>query len=306
MFVWCLIFKYDRFSCHIVSWETHEKQDTTDALPCHIHLPLCLWIMDPHSRAPKKNTSLGNEVPPQDTTHLIQRPCYQQGSLCQGPAGNWTTQRLADNRKETQSAVVWSCFPFLRSCQKHLARQSEQGKKTMQTEEEVGRQHQGMDRPGVQQVPEGSGEQGKWRKLVAKSSVMPNDPRGKGLMMIMMFLMWTGMEMENPALCLFLCSVEYAPCHRLTEGQEEEEVSLSLGNEALLHHTVVVFHCWCGVFISWPVIPVFRTGCSLSCCMKKKKEKKHVSTPLQLHYRYAVILKWSNTTKKCWFKCNFF
>ena len=35
------------------------------------------------------------------------------------------------------------------------------GKKTRQTEEEVGRQHQGMDRPWVHQVPEGSGEQGK-------------------------------------------------------------------------------------------------------------------------------------------------
>ena len=32
---------------------------------------------------------------------------------------------------------------------------------TRQTEEEVGRQHQGMDRPGVRQVPEGSGEQRK-------------------------------------------------------------------------------------------------------------------------------------------------
>ena len=30
----------------------------------------------------------------------------------------------------------------------------------MHREEEVGRQHQGMDRPGVRQVPEGSGEQG--------------------------------------------------------------------------------------------------------------------------------------------------
>ena len=35
------------------------------------------------------------------------------------------------------------------------------GKKTRQTEEEVGRQHQGMDRSGVRQVPGGSGEQGK-------------------------------------------------------------------------------------------------------------------------------------------------
>ena len=35
------------------------------------------------------------------------------------------------------------------------------GKKTRQTEEEVERQHQEMDRPGVRQVPGGSGEPGK-------------------------------------------------------------------------------------------------------------------------------------------------
>ena len=46
-----------------------------------IRPPVCLWIMYPHSRAPKKNTSHGNEVLPQDTMHLIQRPCYQWGSL---------------------------------------------------------------------------------------------------------------------------------------------------------------------------------------------------------------------------------
>ena len=34
-------------------------------------------------------------------------------------------------------------------------------KKTSQTEEEVRRQHQGMDRPRVRKVPEGSGEQRK-------------------------------------------------------------------------------------------------------------------------------------------------
>ena len=88
----------------------------------------------------------------QATTHLIQRPCYQRGSPCQDPAGNWTTRR-PDDRKETQTAVVWSCFPFIRSGQNHLARHSERGKKTRQTEEKVGRQHQGMDRPGVRQVP---------------------------------------------------------------------------------------------------------------------------------------------------------
>ena len=107
------------------------------------------------------------------TTHLIQRPCYQRESPCQDPAGNWNTRRTPDHRKETQTAVVWSCLPFIRSGQNHLARHSERGKKTRQTEEEVGRQHHGMDRPGVRQVPQGRGEQGRWRKLVVKSSVVP-------------------------------------------------------------------------------------------------------------------------------------
>ena len=67
-------------------------------------------------------------VLPQDTTHLIQRPCYQRGSPCRDPAGNWTTRR-PDDRKKTQTAVVLSCFPFIRSGQNHLARHSERGEK---------------------------------------------------------------------------------------------------------------------------------------------------------------------------------
>ena len=57
--------------------------------------------------------------------------------------------------------AISSCLPFIRSGQIHLARHSERGKKTRQTQKEVGRQHQGMDRPGVRLVPKGSGEQGK-------------------------------------------------------------------------------------------------------------------------------------------------
>ena len=63
--------------------------------------------------------------------------------------------------KRRKTAVVRTCLPFIRSGRNHLARHSEKGKKTRQTEEEVGRQHQGMDRSGVRHVPEGSGEQGK-------------------------------------------------------------------------------------------------------------------------------------------------
>ena len=52
--------------------------------------------------------------------------------------------------------------------QNHLARRSERGKKTKQTETEVGRQHQGMDRPGVLQVPKSSGEQRKMEESGCK------------------------------------------------------------------------------------------------------------------------------------------
>ena len=58
-----------------------------------------------------------------------------------------------------QTKVIWTCLPFIMSGQNHLARHCERVKNTRQTEEEVGRQHQGMDRPGVCQGPEGSGEQ---------------------------------------------------------------------------------------------------------------------------------------------------
>ena len=36
----------------------------------------------------------GSEVLPKDTTHLIQRPCYQRGSQCQDPAGNRSLEDL--------------------------------------------------------------------------------------------------------------------------------------------------------------------------------------------------------------------
>ena len=64
--------------------------------------------------------------------------------------------------------------PFIRSGQNHLARHSERGQgwgwgwggeKTRQTEQEVGRQLQGMSRPGVRKVTEGSGEQGRMEEI---------------------------------------------------------------------------------------------------------------------------------------------
>ena len=51
----------------------------------------------------------------------------------------------------------------------------------------MGRQHQGMDRPGVQQVPELGGEQGKMEKTGSEIICgAPTTLAVKGLMMMMM------------------------------------------------------------------------------------------------------------------------
>ena len=124
----------------------------------------------------RKQYKSGNEVLPQDTTHLIQRPCYQRGSPCQDPAGNRTTRRPPDDRKETQTAVVWTCLPFIRSGQNHLARYIERGKKTRQTEEVVGgqpREWAGLEFANSRRAVE---NREKLRKLVVKSSVVPQRP----------------------------------------------------------------------------------------------------------------------------------
>ena len=75
-----------------------------------------------------------------------------------------------------KTAVIWSCHPFIRSGQNHLARHDERGKKTRQTEEEVGRhirEWTGLEFAKSQGATE---NREKWRKLVLKSSVVPQRP----------------------------------------------------------------------------------------------------------------------------------
>ena len=61
---------------------------------------------------------------------------------------------------------------------------------TRRTKEGVRRQHWGMDRPGVRQVPEGSGELGKMEKTGCKIICgAPTTLAVKGLMMMMMMMM---------------------------------------------------------------------------------------------------------------------
>ena len=151
---------------------------TQYVIHCHIHLPVCLWIMYSHSRAPKKNTSHGNEVLPQDTTHLIQIPCYQRGSPCQDPAGNRTTRNhltIAKRRK-----LQWYSHVY---CSSGLAKSILQG--TFKGERRQGRQRKrwedntrewtGLEFTKSQRAVENRENGGNW---LGNHLWWPNDPRG--------------------------------------------------------------------------------------------------------------------------------
>ena len=130
--------------------------------------------MDPHSRVPKKNTSHGNEVCYRKILHISYKDHVTNEEV------RAKIQQVIGQHKDLLTIVKrrklqW-CFLFIRSGQKHIARHSERGKNTRQTEEEVGRQLQGTDRPGFAKSQRAAENREKWRKLVAKSSVVPQRP----------------------------------------------------------------------------------------------------------------------------------
>ena len=97
--------------------------------------------------------------------------CHQLGSPCQDPAGNRTTRR-----PETQTAVVWSCLPFIRPCQNHLAGHSERGEKTRQTEKETTSGNgQALSSPAHRGQWRTGGNGGNWLR---NHLLCPNNPRG--------------------------------------------------------------------------------------------------------------------------------
>ena len=113
---------------------------------------------------------------PQDTTYLIQRPCYQRGSLCQDPANSRTKRRPPDHRKETQTEVVWTCLPFFRFAkiilQGTVKEWRRQGRQRKRWEDNIG-ECAGLKFAQSQWAVENGA---KWRKLVVRSSVVPQRP----------------------------------------------------------------------------------------------------------------------------------
>ena len=76
---------------------------------------------------------------------------------------------------------MWSCLPFIRSGQSHLAGHSERGKKTRQTEElweDRIREWTGLEFAKSQRAVENRENEGSWLR---NHLWCPNDPRGEGI-----------------------------------------------------------------------------------------------------------------------------
>ena len=122
--------------------------------------------------APKKNASHGDEVLPRDTTHLIQRPCYQRGSPCQDPAGKWTHEDLAIIRRcKLQGYGHVSCSSGLAKTilQGIVKGGRRRGKHRKRWKDNIN-EWTGLEFAKSQRAVE---NREKWRKLDAKSSVVP-------------------------------------------------------------------------------------------------------------------------------------
>ena len=146
--------------------------------------------MDPHSRAQKKHTSHGNEVLPQDTTHLIQRPCYQRGSP-------WQIQQAIGPHEDLLTIVKRRKLQWYG----HVPRSSGLSKTILQGTVKGGRRQGGQRKRWEDNIKEWTGlefgksqraveNREKWRKLVPKSSVVPPTTLAvKGLMIMMLMMM---------------------------------------------------------------------------------------------------------------------
>ena len=83
--------------------------------------------------------------------------------------------------------MVWSCFPFIRSGQNHLASHSERGKKDKADRGRGGKATSGNGQAWSSSSPRGQWEQGKMEKTGCKIICgAPTTLAGKGLMMMMM------------------------------------------------------------------------------------------------------------------------
>ena len=132
--------------------------------------------MDPRSGAPKKNTSHGNEVLPQDTTisykdHVTNEEVHAKIKQAIGPHEDLLT--IVKRRKlQWYGHVSRSSGLAKTTLQGTVKGGRRQGRQRKRWEDNI-REWPGLEFGKSQRVVE---NRAKWRKLVVKSSVLPQRP----------------------------------------------------------------------------------------------------------------------------------
>ena len=131
--------------------------------------------MDPHSRAPKKNTSHGNEVLPQDAMHLIQGHATNKKvrAKIQQAIGPHEDLTILKRRKLQWYGYVSRSSGLTKTILQGTVKGGRrQGRQRKSWEDNI-RKWTGLEFAKSQRAVE---NRKKWRKLVAKSSVVPQRP----------------------------------------------------------------------------------------------------------------------------------
>ena len=139
---WCI----DKAQDHMERQEhCTQFQNQTDAILGHLNFPVRLWDMDPHSRVREKDTNYRNEMLSKTFGHLLQGSCYKWGSGEQNQTSHWALWR-SHHCEETQTEMIWAQNKINRTCKDDPTGHCTRREKERQTEKEMGRQRNGMDR----------------------------------------------------------------------------------------------------------------------------------------------------------------
>ena len=131
--------------------------------------------MDPHSRAPKKNTSHGNEMLPQDTTHHRDHVTNEEvrAKIQQATGPHEDLLTIIKRRKLQWCSHVSRSSGLAKTIlQGTVKGRRRQGRQRKRWEDNI-REWTGLEFSKPQRAVE---NREKWRKLVAKSSVVPQRP----------------------------------------------------------------------------------------------------------------------------------
>ena len=131
----------------------------------------------PTAELQRRILAMEMRVLPQDTTHLIQRPCYQRGSPCRDPAGNRTHEDLltiAKRRKLQWYGYVSRSSGLVKTISQGTSKEGRrrQGRKKKKREDS-NRELTGLEFAKSKRAVK---NRDKWRKLVAKPSMAPQRP----------------------------------------------------------------------------------------------------------------------------------